>query len=594
MSENTLFSPEGVDESFSFQIGENKFGFKGGLTEGKFSGIIQGTDGQEFAGLVEDLGGGRYKVEDWESGRMFEPLNEQPAPAMADMPVGGLEDATALVAMEAAAVEQTVVEPQSVPEKPIVEIVTELPTVVAEATPVKEPEPAIEAVQLPVSEPPALAPEPEQIQIQESKSGDSTEKSSTHPTISNAVNHLQEIRREVAPQAEEAKRLLAVEAEARNLRQQAENARGSLNRLRNKDRISEKIAEEGALIRQAKELEDKVGVARSQDKYKEMDEHKAWRLEARRDATIALETDLKQWEAVMKNPEDFNFYRQIFEKWQKERGKAGNLTGQVDQKFRPLLDEFEQRLPRRLLDLAGLANPRPEGGQKGVDDDIWAIYNQATSQLYSELGGQPAATAELPVAPVPDLLPEQVVTEPVAEITTEPIVEEPAEPVVEVTPQPVVEPAPAAMEENLTEVTVPAAAEETAPPEPIEAPVETPLPGDRGQVVVDAEEQARVAEMPVQAPMPEEPDVAEKTGTVAGDAQKGIGQFTEGLNASFEDKAREYADRISAGENPATHDFRFIRSGLIHLMGEKISLLKRFILQFFASNFPKIFCFNFV
>src|SRR3990167_4508252 len=195
MSEATLFSPEGVDDSFSFQIGENKFGFKGGLTKGKFSGNIRGEDGQEFAGFVEDLGGGRYRVEDWESGRMFEPSSEQPAPVMAEA-LPGLADATAVVAMEAEAEQPAVTAPTEL----VAEAVAELPVEAPKPVPVVEPE----FVQPLVQEPgPQSSPT--------TGLAESIEKSSMHPTINNTINRLQEIRREVAPQAEEAKSFLSTE-----------------------------------------------------------------------------------------------------------------------------------------------------------------------------------------------------------------------------------------------------------------------------------------------------------------------------------------------------------------------------------------------
>lgn len=568
-AENTPqgFSIEGDGKRFSLDEGEDLTDGKEGKEFGGFINLI-GADGktERFPGGIYDQGdhwqvlkfdgdGGEYLIpKAGGAPEVKQEAAEGVGPQPAEIPVGGLEDAAALAAIDAAPVAEA-----------------ELPVEVVNMASVKEP--VAGAAQPSASEP--LAPEPEQNPVSASKSEDSTELSSVHPTIRNTVSRLQEIRREVAPQVEEAKRLLAVETEAKNLRRQAEKVRGSINRLRNKDRISEKIAEEGALIRQAKELEDKVGIARSQDKYKEMDEHKAWRLEARKDATIALEADLKQWEAVMKNPSDFNFYRQVFEKWQQEGGNAGSLVSRVDQEFRPILDRFEQRLPRRLLELAGFVDPRPEGGQKGVDDDIWAIYNQATNQLYLELVGQPAAAAELPAAPEAALPAEEVAAEgvvPEAEaIEGQPVeVVAPSAPEETAAPAAPVEAAEAgAATGGLTgyqllegeqkdnrllgrfrdpsgqvwegivtmgpdgKVTIKGAvAEETGAPEPIEAP----MPGG---VVVDVAEQARAAAAkPAEEPGPR---VAlnlsgDKPSLKIDKAEVGFGTV-DGLRRSLEEQA---------------------------------------------------------
>ncbi len=212
MEETSQFSPENSGGQFSFKVGEEGFGFDGGFTDGRFAGVIRGTDGKEFTGLVEDLGDGRYRIEDWDGDRIIEPAAEAAAevPATAaEMPVG-LEEAAAAVAMEAAA--QPEPAPVVIPAAGVVEQPAEEAAAPAEAV-----APAsVKELRL------AHMPEP----------AESSEASSIHPAIKNTIDRLQEIRREVAPQAEESKRLLAVEAEAKNLRQKAEKARESVKKLK--------------------------------------------------------------------------------------------------------------------------------------------------------------------------------------------------------------------------------------------------------------------------------------------------------------------------------------------------------------------------
>lgn len=553
MAETDQFSPESGGGTFPFKVGEEDFGFNGGFTEGKFTGMIRGADGKDFAGIVEDLGNGRYRIEDWESGRMFEPPSEQMVLPAADV-APGLEDAAAVAAMDGAPVEAaTRAEPQPVQAEPAAETAettAELPLTV-EPEPAAAEEPAAEAGQPPVPEPaaeevpveqaevelPAPAPEPEAVPVVGlAGMPEKAPKENRHPLIVELQQKMQGVYRPF---------------QAARLWKQAEVVRDGVNKTKSQKRIEQSLAEEGKLKRQAKELHPGIEKMTETEREKLSLESVPLSAEGVREAipissprhrenmAVFYDTELQKWESTLRNPADFEQYRTAAAEIESKKNEARKLfsaerdgkllnkaIAQIDQTGSGQLKELGTRLPQRLLELAGFIHSEPPTlGQAKSDVDLRLAYNRAAEELYAELAGQPQAAAEAVTVPMPEpesesalepvLSPEEIT--PVIEATAEqaPVVEGAVlpdpEPAAEEAPQPETEEAPPVeMKENPAEVDLPITSEGEAVPAAVEVegapdPIEAPLPEDQGKVVVDAEEQARVAGMPVAMPVESAP-----------------------------------------------------------------------------------------
>lgn len=555
METRSPISPENAAGPFSFKIGEEGFGFDGGFTEGEFTGMIRGADGKEFAGLVENLGGGRYKVEDWEGGRIIESPAEALAAAAVETSVGGLEDAAAEVAMEAAPaavagptpeqvaedIERTRMgmaappdeEVRAAAEEPAAEEAFQPPAPALGPQEVSMPEPS----QAPLPEP---APQPEIVAAPAEVGRPAT-----------ATEARQEFDKEFKDvdarfrQAKyEAERKDGLEKQVQQLRAEAEKARKSVDRLRNKDRIAKAISEEGRLVTEAKKLEGQAAAinALGQDQIRA--------IEDRRQRVLGLIQEVGRWENLMRNPALIEEYRGLDGGMQEDLTAVDRLFGSGNPGDQAVLDparkriesrmqarraEIEAMFPRRFMELAGMA-PRQDLGDAAVDytldRDLIERYYQFADQFYAELMGQPQAVQpEMPVAPEPIAPPEPVI-EPVIEPTAEPTVE-----ATEAVPTETLGPGVAAYPE---EVTVPPTPIEEAAPEPVEASVEAPMPGG---VAVDGTERARAgAAVPVQAPVEAPPpEEAVEAPAPAEAAAETLGQIQE----RAERRRNNFADAVA-------------------------------------------------
>jgi hypothetical protein len=554
MSEVVSVTPETVADSLEFQIGNQGFRVGGELTDGRYTGEIELPDGRSFTGIVEKRTDGGWKVENWDSGESFEsPATEIAEAALPESQVDSavnLENATVLAAVDSVAQIQ---EPQpaavEVPEIAVMEVSAPVAVPVAEADSAGEDIPT--------------APEPV---VVERVSGESRRPSTTELQ--------QKMQRVYKPL-----RAARLWKQAEGIREEIASGKGGVKAKK------ELMAKMDALRDQARDLHPGIEKM-AQDKRSELSKTsvplsaegsaeaiKMANLRHREDAAVQYEQELQKWEDVLNNPAGFEEYRNKAAEIEAKRAAARKLysdedesklldqaLARVDQKGNKQLTGLRNKLPQRLLELAGFAGEERSSSSimrqlenAESDVDLRMAYNRVAQQLYAELMGlglpQAVVQPEIPVAE--PALPEEEVPLPVIEETQEQVAE--ILPVdVATGAQPVVE---------VAETIAAPVAEETPVPVPLTgAPVEEAAPETLNFGTSEdelekerAKQRANLASTAVPAtPVAPAVGVAGKTGTVAGDAQKGIGQFAEGLNASFEEKAKEYADRISAGEDPKT------------------------------------------
>lgn len=413
-----------------------KYRFEGGFSEGGFVGEIQDAAGNAFQGMIEDLGGGKYKVTHFDEQGLVEEFGGE----------GGVAAVEASGAVEVPAALE-----------PAIATAEEMLAAAAEtAIPLVEPAPALaEALPLPAG----------------LETGPQTPGSLDD--FSRAMdNQFSEVDARLRGETYNAQVKSKADKEIADLEARANEIASRRNRLRkNESRVNSR-ADEARLRQRA------VDLKRQFASITPLDESQLRSIQERRDTIVFIQAEVKKWRTILADSSSLHEYQRLPGQMQEELSQVDRLFGgdspedqavrrvardRVESRTKARMTQISAGLPQRLLQLAGLAQ-KWEVDDYTPDHDLWVGHAESNTpgyfpladQLYAELMGGtrlvspeplPVSALEPPVVePSPPVEPLPVpapMTELPADLTPPPMPAEEPLPPIEVTEQaPEVLPAP--------------------------------------------------------------------------------------------------------------------------------------------------------